>query len=195
MLKLWVNKERVLHEMFYRETTQYYKKLDELRQDMVVGVEKLNRPIVEDDKIKTMTKKQLKHLKKKLKKKKKKLKQKNMEIERQIIECENQMQIIENTKVNDQLNPSKSKPTEKSIEEQIETHQVDPKVISKPEITKSNVEIGSPVQLARAKSLPLYNRSPSTKRDRLKKNLIYLKKKLEDDLKVIKLHGIEELVG
>jgi len=140
-----------------------------------------------------MTKKQLKHLKKKLKKKKKKLKQKNMEIERQIIECENQMQVIENSKGNDQGKDSKLKKDDKSIEE-TENNQQQDKVISKPEISKSNAEIGSPEKIRRSKSLPTYNRSPSAKRDKLKNNLIYLKQKLEEDLKVIKLHGVEELI-
>lgn len=180
--------------MFYKETTHYYKRLDELRVEVTTGADKVDKPIVEDDKIKSMTKKQLKHLKKKLKKKKKKLKQKNIEIERQIIECENQMQVIENSKLNEQENRSKSRLAEKSIEENMEPDQIDARVVSKPEITKSNVEIGSPKRIARAKSLPLYDRSQSTKRNNLRRNLIYLKKKLEDDLKVIKLHGIEELI-
>lgn len=174
----------------------YYKKLDELRQETNGGAaERPEKPLVEDDKIKSMTKKQLKHLKKKLKKKKKKLKQKNNEIERQIIECENQMQVIEESKANEHLNrsKSKSKDSDKSIEEQLEPEQPNTKLVSKPEIAKSNAEFCSPKPLLRAKSLQMFNRSQSTKRDRLHKNLVYLKQKLEDDLKVMKLHGVEEL--
>ena len=180
--------------MFYRETTKYYRRLEELRAGTAIEVEKPGKPLVEDERIKTMTKKQLKQLKKKLKKKKNKLKQKNNEIERQIVECENQMQAMDNSKANEQLNRSKSKAMEKSEEQRTEIHREEEDVQEKPEITRSNVELGTPKPVARARSLPIYNRSPSAKQEKLKNNLIHLKKKLEDDLKTIKLNGIEELV-
>lgn len=94
-------KEEMLFEDFNEELDLYQKKVDIIRVNIKRIMEKRIEKVKEEQKIQSLTKKELKKYKKKLKKKKKKLKQENNAMKEQIENRDYQIQEVEDSKQNE----------------------------------------------------------------------------------------------
>lgn len=172
--------ENVLLDDCEEELRRYHEKLEVLRRriDEEIEREKEKERAVDDEKIKKLTKKQLKKYKKKLKKKKKKLKQKNHEMEKQIEKCELQLKYMEESRQMEEHNRislelSKTIKENKRKENLLREAKSPESRITK---TSKSINLKQSLMLRKAKSYPQSRNNKTKQQRKLRNNLIEAKK-------------------